>query len=194
MNRVNIVSNICLSPGRRQTIIWTNVGILLIRPFVTSFNSLMKNASENIVCEMAAILWRGIWVNVSWLPGVPRLPDQQFRSAGLIGSNQTVNCSQGAAGDLGVGDSFYKAITVMWAGGLRHLTSLATQLLIQQVNVHNKEFIKSLHYWPFVRGIHLWLVASPHKGPIMQKTFPCHDVFIHMCWTSCIRCWLSFMT
>ena len=25
-----------------------------------------------------------------------------------------------------------------------------------------------LHYWPFVRGIHQWLVDSPHKWPIMH--------------------------
>ena len=28
----------------------------------------------------------------------------------------------------------------------------------------------------FVRGIHRWLVASPHKGPATRKTFPFHDV------------------
>ena len=24
------------------------------------------------------------------------------------------------------------------------------------------------NYWPFVRGIHQWLVDSPHKGPVIQ--------------------------
>ena len=28
--------------------------------------------------------------------------------------------------------------------------------------------IKGLHYWPFVRGIQLWLVDSPKKGPVMD--------------------------
>ena len=28
---------------------------------------------------------------------------------------------------------------------------------------------KALHCWPFVRGIHQWLVDSPHKRPVMQK-------------------------
>ena len=44
-----------LSPGRRQAIIWTNAGILLIRPLGTNFN---ENASENVVCEIAFILSR----------------------------------------------------------------------------------------------------------------------------------------
>ena len=42
-----------LSPGRRQAIIWTNAGMLLIRPLGTNFHS--KNAFENIVWEMASI-------------------------------------------------------------------------------------------------------------------------------------------
>ena len=38
--------------------------------------------------------------------------------------------------------------------------------------------IKTLHYWPFVREIHLWLVDSLHKEPVMQKTFPCHVIIM----------------
>ena len=56
-----------LSPDWRQAIIWTNAGKLLIGPIETNsnenliskfkhFNSI--NAFENIVCEMAAILFR----------------------------------------------------------------------------------------------------------------------------------------
>ena len=56
-----------LLPGRRQAIIGTNAGILLIRPLGTNFNemlieiltfSFMKNALESVVCEMASILSR----------------------------------------------------------------------------------------------------------------------------------------
>ena len=32
-------------------------------------------------------------------------------------------------------------------------------------------------YWPFVRGIHQWLVDSPHKGPVMPS-----DSYMHL-WT-----------
>ena len=56
-----------LSPGRRQAIIWTNDGIVLIWPLGTNFNeisievhtfSIKKDAFENIVWKMAAILSR----------------------------------------------------------------------------------------------------------------------------------------
>ena len=55
-----------LSPGRRQAIIWTN-GILLIGPLGTKLQWNLKqnshifiheNAFQNIVCEMATILFR----------------------------------------------------------------------------------------------------------------------------------------
>ena len=54
-----------LSPGRRQAIIWTNAGILLIGTLEINFSeilieihplSLKKNAFECVVCEMAVIL------------------------------------------------------------------------------------------------------------------------------------------
>ena len=52
-----------LSPGRRQAIIWTIAGILLIGPLGTNFSEILigiqtfslENAIENIVCEMASI-------------------------------------------------------------------------------------------------------------------------------------------
>ena len=34
---------------------------------------------------------------------------------------------------------------------------------------HHQRNIKVPRYWPFVRGIHRWLVNSTHKGPVSQK-------------------------
>ena len=52
-----------LSPGRRQAIIWTNDGMLLIGTLGTNFSEIrikIQNFSfENVVCEMASILPRG---------------------------------------------------------------------------------------------------------------------------------------
>ena len=56
-----------LLPGRRQAIIWTSGGILLIRPIQTNFNeilikidtfSFLKNPFENVVWKMGSILSR----------------------------------------------------------------------------------------------------------------------------------------
>ena len=49
-----IGSNNGLSPGRRQAIIWTNAGILLIDHSKQS----SENVFENVVWKMAAILSR----------------------------------------------------------------------------------------------------------------------------------------
>ena len=49
-----------LSPGRRQAIIWTIVGLLSIALLGTNFSEysdifFQENALESVVCEMAAI-------------------------------------------------------------------------------------------------------------------------------------------
>ena len=62
-----------LSPGRRQAIIRTNAGILLIRPLGTNFSAffsqnsnifIQENVLESVVCEKAAILSRPQWVHI----------------------------------------------------------------------------------------------------------------------------------
>ena len=62
-----------LSPGRRQAIIWTNAGILLIRTLGTNFSEILKqnsfsfipeNAFENVVRDMASIWSRPQWVKI----------------------------------------------------------------------------------------------------------------------------------
>ena len=62
VSRLTIIgSDTGLSPGRRQAIIWTNVGILLIRnklQWRVNRNSnifIRENAFESVVCEMASI-------------------------------------------------------------------------------------------------------------------------------------------
>ena len=53
-----------LSPGRRQAIIWTNAGILLILKRNSGI-FIQDNAFENVVCEIASILSRPQCVKTS---------------------------------------------------------------------------------------------------------------------------------
>ena len=62
-----IGSDYGLSPGRRQAIIWTNAGIVLIGPLWTNVSEIwieisnifiQENAFERVVCEMAVMLSR----------------------------------------------------------------------------------------------------------------------------------------
>ena len=55
---------------------------------------------------------------------------------------------------------------ITWAS--RYLKSPATK---------SKTKKRSLNYWLFVRGIDWWPVESSHKGPVMQKAFPCNYAF-----------------
>ena len=68
-----------LSPGRRQAIIQTNAGILLIGPLGTNLSEILseihtlyifvqENSFETVVWKMAAILSWPQCVNVSWPP------------------------------------------------------------------------------------------------------------------------------
>ena len=94
VNKLTIIgSDNGLSPDRRQAIILTNAGILLIGPLGTNTNEIlieiltflfMKNAFESVVCETAAILSRPQCVkekNTSWLSW-----DRFFKSSNIIGS------------------------------------------------------------------------------------------------------------
>ena len=80
-----------LSPGWRQAIIWTNVGILSIGTLGTNFNDnywnsnifIQENALENIVCNMASILSRLQCVN-SLLPDGVLLPSHYLNQCWLI--------------------------------------------------------------------------------------------------------------
>ena len=59
------------------------------------------------------------------------------------------------------------------------MLSQITWLFVQQlVHAYNKENIKAIHYWPFVRGIHRSPVDSPHKGPVILKAFPCRSILM----------------
>ena len=55
-------------------------------------------------------------------------------------------------------------------------TRLVSSTIVQGDIIGN---IKVPRHWPFVRGIHQWPVDSPHKRPVIRKTFPCQDAIIH---------------
>ena len=64
-----------LSPGRRQAIIWTNAGILLIGPLGTNFSEILSEihsfSFKKMHLKMSSAKWRpfcfGLNVMISWL-------------------------------------------------------------------------------------------------------------------------------
>ena len=70
----NIDSDNGLSPGRRQTIIWTNVGILLIRPLVTNFSEFLIGIHtflfKKMHLKMPSAKWRPFCLDLNVLMGL----------------------------------------------------------------------------------------------------------------------------
>ena len=62
LNWVNIGSDNGLAPNRRQAIIWTNAGILLIGPLGTNFSEILPEihifSSKNMHLKMSSGKWR----------------------------------------------------------------------------------------------------------------------------------------
>ena len=61
---------------------------------------------------------------------------------------------------------------VTWASW--HLQSLFDQQLVQ---ANNKKY-QSSELLYICWGIHQWPGDSPHKGPVMEKVLPCHDIIM----------------
>ena len=82
-----------------------------------------------------------------------------------------------AMGGCSVQNCLYQNSNIKLA--LRSLNSPATQKFVQKLaEANNKESFNAQHYWPFVRRLQHWLVEFPHKGLVMQKTFPSHDIIM----------------
>ena len=61
----------------------------------------------------------------------------------------------------------------------QHFKSPATRLFVQQLDYVNiKQNMKAAHNRLFVRGTRRWPVDPRHKGPVMQKAFPCHNIIM----------------
>ena len=67
-----------VSPGRRQAIIWTNVGILLIRPLGTNFSEILSEihtfSFKKMHLKMSSAKWRPFCLGLNVLTYVSVIP------------------------------------------------------------------------------------------------------------------------
>ena len=87
----NIDSDNGLAPSRRQAIIWTNAGILLIGPLGTNFSELIivihSFSFNKMLLKMSSAIWRPFWLglNVLMIPFLHYInANCEFISAFLI--------------------------------------------------------------------------------------------------------------
>ena len=67
-----------LSPGRRQALIWTNAGILLIGPLGTNFSDILIRIQtfsfKKMLLKMSSAKWRPICLGLNVLTHLPLVP------------------------------------------------------------------------------------------------------------------------
>ena len=90
--------------------------------------------------------------------------------------------------------AFYACLGIFRSTLRRHQMTAIAPRISGQSNVCSticphwqKRKFRGLWYCPFVRGIHRWLVDSPHKRTVTPKIFPFDDVIMelhgyHICW------------
>ena len=166
VTRVSIGSDNGLAPIRCQAIILINT-VLLIGPLGTNSSEILitiqtfhsQNAFENIVCEIAAILSRGGWVNPSGaetLHSMRNILITYMLMPWLLASHYCDII-------MGARASQITSLTIVYSAVYSGADQRKHQSSVSQA---------------FVRGIHRRLVNSPHKGPMTRKMFPFDNVII----------------
>ena len=188
-----IASHNGLSPGRRQTIIWTNAGILLIGPLVTKF-------SENLG-GIQTFSFKKMHLKMSYAKRRPFCLGLDVLNKDIPSAAEAMSCLSHTYGNFEQFQSnlyevrcHSKMNTItfvfgVYKGAHRFLrNTLRDWSSIQRIGVvwgiiktfkHNHQ-IKG---WravslALVGGIHRWQVVSPHKGPVTRKMFAFDDAII----------------
>ena len=154
-----------LSPDRRQTIIWTNVGISLIDPLGTNFSEIVIEIHtfpfKKIHLKMPSGKWRPSCLGLNVLTRSCGIrPYEKWVTALLI------RC---AAASLTV-----HYCDVIMGAMTSQITSLANVYSTFHSGADQRKHQSSASL-AFVRGIHRWPVNSPHKWPVSRKMFPFDD-------------------
>ena len=148
-----------LSPGRRQAIIWANVGIMLIGPLGTNCSEILFGIQtfpfKKMHLKMSFAKWRSYCFGLNVL--IPDPDGEVEHIHNLMNStliDPKISSKSTDTFSNNVADRQHNDVTI-W-----------------------KHFPR---YCPFVRGIHRSPVDTPHKGTV-ARTF---DVSLLSVWTNC---------
>ena len=119
---------------------------------------IQENSSENVVCEMAAILFREGFVNA------PR----SAVNRGPWGQKSRMECRSNA---------YYSDVIMNTIASQITGVSIVYSTVCSGADQRNYQSSTSL---AFVRGIHRWPVNSPYKRPVTRKTYPFDDIIMNL--------------
>ena len=166
VTNTNIGSDNGLSHGRRQTIIWTNAGILLIGPWGTIFSEILIEiltfSFKKMRLKMSSAKWRPFFSASMCLCS----HDNKAASHRVVilhsflfdcGRSFTWHCSEGIMGTM---------------------APQITNLTIVYSAVHSGANRRK-HQSSASLSSGRWSVNSPHKWPVTRKMFPLDDIIMN---------------
>ena len=130
-NLTSIGSDNGLSPGRRQTITWTNAGILLIGPLGTNFCGILieicRFSFKKMYLRISSVRWRPFCSGLNVLPVTDEVTYVDLRSDGSAGLWLLEGTAKYCApGSRGWGDIFDCTV--------KHLSNFIRLLLQRLIN------------------------------------------------------------
>ena len=161
-----------LSPGWRQAIMWTNAGMLLIRPprnklqknFIrNSYNFIQENLFENVVWKMAAIF--------SWPQCFKKQQQKPVKKSDKI----CLHVSALIQCDIAIWWVHYTDVIMGTIAS--QITSLTIVYSAVNSDADQRKHQSSTSL-AFLWGIHWGPVNSLHKWPVTRKMSPFDDVIM----------------
>ena len=152
-----------LTPGRRQAIIWTNAGIVLIGPLGTNFSEILNEINtcsfKKMHLKMSSGKWRPFFLGLNVL--IIPMDTSELPLEDVL---RDVHCECHLC--------VITSIAALYVNSCYHRLCCKVYLTVHWNTAANNahghdDVMKWKHfprYWPFVRGIHRSPVNSPHKG------------------------------
>ena len=156
-NLVIIGSDNGLSPGRRQAIIWTNAGILLIGPLWTNFSE--------ILIEIHTLSFKKMYLKISSGKMAAMLSRPQCFNVLKLSCCKVVCLMIPFFTEPAFVAWFGVNATHAWRLSSWHDMVATAGFVSRHGDVMTWQ--RSPHCWPFVKGIPQLPVGSPYKGPMM---------------------------
>ena len=171
-----------LSPGRRQAIIWTNAGILLIRPLGTNFSEILIRIQtfsfKKMHLKMSSPKWRPFCLGLNVLISCDRsVGDYHMELCFIV---RILHTSM-----RGIYQYLFNRGCLTQSGYFGHRMPMKTNchrgyttiIHFQLPVTHGASICYIMTTWhgnvfalcPFCEGNHRWLADSPHKGQVMQS-------------------------